>query len=160
MTTDFQRLHPRVIDLWRIQHLVASAVMLVLLAVGAIVVAVSTWVPFPYAAGVWGAVALLRGGLLFWYPSRAYQAWGYRIDGKVLELREGVIFQTVTLLPLSRLQHVDLNRGPIERMLGLASLAVYTAGTEHAEIVVPGLGLDEAERLRDQLVAVGGDDAV
>jgi hypothetical protein len=55
---------------------------------------------------------------------------------------------------------VDLHSGPIQRSLGLASLILHTAGTHHATIMIPGLDTVEAARLRDQLVAVGGDDAV
>jgi membrane protein YdbS with pleckstrin-like domain len=89
-----------------------------------------------------------------------YRAWGYRLDGKVLETRHGVLFRTMQLLPLARLQHVDLHNGPIERSLGLASLMLHTAGTHEATIVIPGLDTNEAVRLRDHLVVVGGDDGV
>ena len=66
----------------------------------------------------------------------------------------------LSVQPLNRLQHVDLQRGPLERMYGLASLVLYTAGTSSASISIPGLAAAEAERLRDHLVAIGGDDAV
>jgi membrane protein YdbS with pleckstrin-like domain len=97
---------------------------------------------------------------LWWYPRRAFQAWSYRLDGRVLELRSGVWFRLVRLLPLTRLQHVDLQRGPLERSFGLASLVLYTAGTQEASIAIPGLADAEAVRLRDTLVATGGDDGV
>jgi membrane protein YdbS with pleckstrin-like domain len=48
----------------------------------------------------------------------------------------------------------------LERAHGLASLTMHTAGTHDAALVIPGLDADEAVRLRDRLVAVGGDDAV
>jgi hypothetical protein len=97
---------------------------------------------------------------LAWYPRRAFGAWGYRLDHRVLELRSGVWFRVVRLLPLSRLQHVDLQRGPLERAFGLASLVLYTAGTQEASIAIPGLADAEAVRLRDTLVDTGGDDGV
>jgi membrane protein YdbS with pleckstrin-like domain len=71
-----------------------------------------------------------------------------------------LLFHVAHLLPLSRLQHVDLHRGPLERAFGLASLILHTAGTHEARITIPGLDADEAVRLRDRLVEVGGDDAV
>ena len=49
---------------------------------------------------------------------------------------------------------------PLERAHGLASLILHTAGTHEATLVIPGLDADEAARLRDRLVAAGGDDAV
>lgn len=156
---EFLPLDPRVIRLWRLQNAITFAVMLGLGLVGVVFVGFLTggWV------FVWPAWALLAAALVtlwIWYPPRAYRAWGYRIDGKVLEAREGVWFRSITLLPLSRLQHVDLHSGPIQRSLGLASLILHTAGTHHATIELPGLDANEAAQLRDQLIAVGGDDAV
>jgi uncharacterized protein len=157
---DFCRLDPRVVRLWRIRHLVSTAVLLGLLLVPAVLVVLSSPRGWRWAAASWLAVALLRLWHFSWYPPQAYQAWGYRLDGRVLETRHGVWFRTVELLPLARLQHVDLHSGPIERSAGLASLILHTAGTHQATIVVPGLAAAEAKRLRDHLVSVGGDDGV
>jgi hypothetical protein len=156
---EFQPLDPRVIKLWRFRQCVTSAVLLSggLVAVVFIGFTAEAWL---WAWLGWGALLLLRIFLWVWYPPRAYRGWGYRMDGRVLETKEGVWFREITLLPLSRLQHVDLHSGPIQRSLGLASLLLHTAGTHHATLVIPGLEAEAAARLRDQLVAVGGDDAV
>jgi membrane protein YdbS with pleckstrin-like domain len=156
----YQPLDARVIKLWRISQAIRSAVWLGLLLLGGLALAGAEAIGLPAAGVVWLAVFLLRLGLFFWYPTRAYRAWGYRIDGKVLEIRHGIWFRTLQLLPLSRLQHVDLHSGPIERGFGLATLLFHTAGTHQAVLHIPGLDGGEAARLRDQLVAVGGDDAV
>jgi hypothetical protein len=156
---EFQPLDPRVVKLWRLQNAITFAVMLGLGLVGVVFVGFMTgaWL---WGWAAWGALAAALLTLWAWYPPRAYRAWGYRLDGQVLETREGIWFRTLTLLPLSRLQHVDLHSGPLQRSLGLASLLLHTAGTHHATIIIPGLDAHEAARLRDQLVAVGGDDAV
>jgi uncharacterized protein len=113
-----------------------------------------------YLSGGWVAVALLCAWWGFRRPLRLYRSWGYRLDDRVLETRYGVLWQQTRLLPLSRLQHVDIKRGPLERRFGLASLILHTAGTHAASTEIPGLAADEAVRLRDHLLAVGGDDAV
>ena len=76
------------------------------------------------------------------------------------ETRHGIWWRQLQLLPLARLQHVDLHSGPIERSMGLASLLLHTAGTHEATVMIPGLDANEAVRLRDHLVAIGGDDGV
>ena len=96
----------------------------------------------------------------FSYEPRAWRAWGYQVDEKVLIIRSGVWWKTIKLLPLNRLQHADIQIGPIQRRFGLASLIVHTAGTHASAIEIPGLAVEEATRLRDHLVAVGGDDGV
>ena len=57
------------------------------------------------------------------------------------------------------MQHIDLNRGPLDRRFGLATLKVYTAGTKLASVSVDGLPEARAAQLRDALVS-HDDDAV
>lgn len=157
---EFQPLDPRVVKLWRIHHLINSAILLGLLLIPAGITAVNVEGSFLWMLGFWLLLAAFRLILLFWWPPKNYRAWGYRLDGRVLETRHGVWIRTVQLLPLNRLQHVDLESGPFARMLGLASLLLHTAGTHQATIAIPGLDAGEAARLRDHLVTLGGDDGV
>ena len=156
----YQPLDPRVIKLWRIHSAIASAVRLFLAAIGVVFLGLGQIVPWKWLIAAWSALAVLRLYYLVWHQQRIYRGWGYRLDGKVLEIRHGIWFRQLQLLPLARLQHVDLHNGPIERSLGLASLLFHTAGTHEATLVIPGLDANEAVKLRDHLVLVGGDDGV
>jgi hypothetical protein len=155
----FQPLDPRAIQLWRVASQIGAAVVM---GPSLIAVLVGSYLE-PRAAVLliagWGFVTSMWLWHSLWYPPRYYQAWGYRIDNRVLETHSGRLFQTTRLLPLNRLQHVDLQQGPIERMYGLARLELHTAGTENATITIPGLAHEDAVRLRDHLVALGGTDA-
>src|SRR5262249_25404416 len=153
---DFRRLDPRVVKLWRIINLVGYGVMLPMLLTSLLITAKLIGSFFwPSVAG-WFALALGCTWLCWFRPPRAYRAWGYRIDEKVLEIRSGLLFERTRLLPLSRMQHVDIERGPIERQFGLASLILHTAGTHSSSITIPGLDAEEARRLRNHLVEIGG----
>ena len=55
---------------------------------------------------------------------------------------------------------MDTQQGPIDRILGLSSLQLYTASGVSADGSIPGLAEEEAERLRDELSKRGGDDGV
>jgi uncharacterized protein len=158
--SEFQSLDPRVVKLWLINDLVGYGVMLFVLLLSFL--AWAFWQPmlFWWLVAGWITLAAFCLWHSFWRPPRAYRAWSYRIDDRVLETRSGILFQRARLLPLSRLQHVDIERGPFERMYGLASLVLHTAGTHSANILIPGLDAGEAVRLRDRLVDIGGDDAV
>ncbi len=158
--TGFQALDSRVVSLWRVSGLIGFGVLsmsllIVILAVGIANPRLLVWLIMP-----WFLLVAFFVWFSLWYPPRLYRSWGYRIDAKVLETRSGRVFQRARLLPLSRLQHVDLDRGPLERMFGLASLILHTAGTHSANIRIPGLEASEATRLRDHLIEIGGDDAV
>ena len=58
-------------------------------------------------------------------------------------------------VPRSRIQHTDVTQGPYERRFGLATLVIYTAGTEHAAIPIEGLSHDTALAFRDALLVRG-----
>jgi uncharacterized protein len=160
-TPDLLRLDPSVVKLWRLTHTITAAVFMLMASVSALVAGMVSPADWPWMLAAWVALAALFLWVVFWYPARAYRAWGYRIDEKVLETHHGIWFRVIQLLPLSRLQHVDLHRGPLERSFGLSTLILHTAGTQHAILTIPGLAAEQAVRLRDHLVAAGGgDDAV
>lgn len=153
-----QPLDPRAITLWRVAEQIAIAVFMLPALIG---VLVNSYFHPRTAVGLlagWGCLTSLWLWHSLWHPPRRYQSWGYRLDARVLETQSGRMFQVTRLLPLNRLQHVDLQQGPLERMYGLARLELHTAGTENASLTIPGLAHEEAVRLRDHLVALGGTD--
>jgi len=88
-----------------------------------------------------------------------YRHASYRLDEQCLEIRRGVFWRTIVTVPRSRVQHTDVSQGPLERRLGLGTLVVYTAGTDHARVSLGGLEHARALRIREQLLP-RGDDAV
>jgi membrane protein YdbS with pleckstrin-like domain len=61
------------------------------------------------------------------------------------------MFQRFVAVPYGRMQLVDINRGPVARLLGLSELRFVTAAAATG-VVIPGITSDEAETLRDRLV--------
>ncbi len=158
---DFQRVDPRTKLLWRIGNAIGFGI-LVLLFGGFGFLASHNQVPV-VASVLWGIAGLwLVWGLflIVRYPELAYEKSGWAVEENVLWIRSGVWWQITQLLPLSRLQHIDLKRGPLERRMGLATLTLHTAGTHAATLTLSGLSVEAAEQLRDTLVAAGGDDGV
>ena len=115
----------------------------------------------PIYAGAAGVVWLF---LLFlaalWIPSLAFDRWSYVVRDEDLLIARGVLVRAITAIPASRIQHVDVRQGPLEQWLGLARIQIHTASGVGADGVIPGLNLDDAEALRDQLVQVSGDGGV
>ncbi len=85
------------------------------------------------------------------YAIRLYQAWRFELQSDALYLERGVITFVETAVPFVRVQHVDTQFGPIERLLGLSSVVVYTAGSRNADVRIPGLTPDRARDLQDTL---------
>ena len=104
-------------------------------------------------------VALLGAGIGLWRGERNWRHTHWRLDGTGFTLRRGRLWRRETRVPQSRVQHLDLRRGPLQRRLDLSTLVIHTAGTRHSAVVVRGLDAGDAERLRDTLARqVDGDD--
>ena len=84
-------------------------------------------------------------------PSRRYQRLGYALHPTLLQVVRGWLFHADTIVPLVRVQHIDVTRGPLDKMFGTASLVVHTAGTHNSVVVVPGLAPDRASEIRDEI---------
>ena len=104
-------------------------------------------------------LALLAWSALVW-PRIQYRHLRYRVDPTGLAIRRGVLWREDLRVPRSRVQHTDVNQGPIERSFGLSTLIVFTAGTQHAKVSLDGLPDATARAIRDFLVDGGDEDGV
>ncbi|WP_157498149.1 PH domain-containing protein [Leifsonia sp. Leaf336] len=83
--------------------------------------------------------------------NRRTRSIGYRLRDDDLLFRRGIMYQRFVSVPYGRMQLIDITRGPVGRMLGLADLKFVTAAAS-TNVVVPGLPEAEAAELRDRLV--------
>ena len=97
----------------------------------------------PLAALVIGLIATLL------FPVRTYRRLRYRLTDRVLQVLRGWLFHTDTVVPLVRVQHLDVVRGPLDKIFGTASLVVHTAGTHNSIVTLPGLAPGRAAEMRD-----------
>lgn len=150
-----RQLDPRVIPFdqlvgWIVTASVAAGMLLVVLVVWA-AADLPGWVWF--AAGpAWGAVVVFFAWLGQYWPERSYRCTSYIVDPHGLEIRQGVYWRGIISVPRSRVQHIDVVQGPMQRSYGLATLVVYTAGTEHSSVSLAGLAHPVALALRDALL--------
>ena len=95
--------------------------------------------------GLWG---------LWWILTtpRRTRALGYALEPNHLMARRGIVFRSMSSMPYGRIQYVDVDSGPLERMCGVARLTVRTAGTTTGTMVLFGIPLNVAEELRADLV--------
>ncbi|WP_216601471.1 PH domain-containing protein [Vreelandella azerica] len=92
-----------------------------------------------------GVAVLLMA--LFWAPRR-YWLTGYCLRQHDLHLRTGALWRCTTSVTLNRIQHLEVSQGPLERLLGIARLLVYTAGGSGQDLAIPGLAKARADQLR------------
>jgi membrane protein YdbS with pleckstrin-like domain len=148
-------LERRVLSLWRLRSSIALGVWV------ALVLAAFVGAGEP-VAGVIVAVGLaVVGGLLVrWWTSLVWRSWQFRVGDGALHLRHGVLTRRESTIPYHRVQHIDLEAGPLERRMGLTSLILRTASAS-SDSSVPGIDAGDAEALRARILGlVGAGDAV
>lgn len=112
----------------------------------------------PLLGGV--AVAVLAMVLIpvaVWIPALEHARLRFTIDPLGLSIDRGIWWRSKIHVPRSRVQHTDVSQGPLQRRYGVATLTVYTAGSEYNSVAVEGLPHPLALRLRGYLLE-GGDD--
>jgi uncharacterized protein len=99
---------------------------------------------------VLAAVAIVTVIRLVIAPRRV-RAIGWILRDDDLVVRRGILLSRLVAVPYGRMQLVDVNRGPVARLLGLAELRLVTAAAT-SDVTLPGLPEQEAAELRDALV--------
>lgn len=96
-------------------------------------------------------VVLIFGLLVLMVPLKRYNARGYDMGADRLRVVRGLLFRKDTVVPFSRVQHIDVEQGPLERAFGIARLVLHTAGTHNASVTLPGLKHETAVELRETI---------
>ena len=141
MSPERRRLHPGAIAVYALTALREAAVPLVILFVirgldsGALSRALL------YAAGGTAFAAVM--GFLRWRTTR----WWVTEEG--IHHRRGLFAIKETDVPLARVQSLDLEQGPVQRMFGVQAVHVQTGGGgARGEIVLEAVGNAEIAGLR------------
>lgn len=147
---ELTRLHPNYAHALRVQAALTSIPVLI----GALVLeAVSRDQGWLSQGAIAGPVLLIALALIIRIPMRRYSARGYQMSADRLRVVRGVLFRSDTVVPFSRVQHIDVNQGPLERFFGIATLTLHTAGNHNASVALPGLGEPLAREMREDIRA-------
>jgi uncharacterized protein len=150
--SELQSVEPRVVRYWRLSGALTAASIFAGFAVYGIP---ALLLSRALGIALLASGAVIAGARLIWAlvaSSLRYRHLRFSTDGGVLRLRSGVFVRTEKVIPTRRLQHIDIDRGPLERWFDLASVSVFTAGGRRATFRLPGLSPQSAESLRAELL--------
>ena len=105
-------------------------------------------------------VLLLYAFMVFVVPARKYRRWGYAMGADRLRVVRGYMFYRDTVVPFGRIQHIDVDQGPVDRRYDLATLTVHTAGNHNSTVALPGLLHADALAMREAIRAAIRQDAL
>jgi hypothetical protein len=99
----------------------------------------------PWLALVIALVAILV------VPTLRWRRWRWRVDADELDLRHGALTEIRTIVPVARIQHVDVRRSAFAQIVGVAAVVVHTAA---GKTEIPALDDGEAALVRDKLAGL------
>jgi membrane protein YdbS with pleckstrin-like domain len=150
-------LSKKALPLWRLQAFFESLfVAVVPIGYGVII--------YFFNVPLWILWILITGYILYFtltvliLPPLRWKRWRYDVLAEEIDLQYGVFIVKRTLVPMSRVQHVDTEQGPLSRRYQLAAVSISTAATVHR---IPSLTIEVADELRDriaELAAVAEDE--
>ena len=108
---------------------------------------------FFWIACVAGLMLVVAFGLysLLW-PKVEHNRVSFKIDPVGIEIHQGVLWRSQICVPIGRVQHADVGQGPLQRMFGVSTLTLHTAGTSNASVEIEGLDHAFAVSVRDWIV--------
>ncbi|GEN57707.1 UPF0699 transmembrane protein YdbS [Halolactibacillus alkaliphilus] len=84
-------------------------------------------------------------------PKIRYRRFRYEISDEEIYIQRGIIIVTRTLVPMTRIQHVDTTQGPVLKRYKLMTVTISTAATTHE---IPALSEGEADGLRNEIAVL------
>ncbi|MGI8434501.1 MAG: PH domain-containing protein [Nocardioidaceae bacterium] len=102
----------------------------------------------------WTGLATLAAGLVFGLGSWWFTS--YRVSASELRVDTGVLVRRSRRIRIDRLQAVDVRQPLLARLVGLAELSFDVGGGNDSDAKLAYLPLEQAVRLRDQLLGSAG----
>ncbi|MFD8480068.1 PH domain-containing protein [Kitasatospora sp. NPDC059673] len=140
---------PRAVRLWRLSAL--AGWLLAAAAQTALLVLVPSWLAGPRWAAL-ALTALLAAAHLAVMPRRRFAVHRWETTDSAIYTQTGWLVEERRVAPISRVQTIDHERGPLERFLGLTTVTVTTASSA-GPLKIRGLAEDTASRLTADLTA-------
>ncbi|WAA09251.1 PH domain-containing protein [Fervidibacillus albus] len=151
------RISEKALTVWKIRGMIQTGIFLLLSIVAIVLIFLFDWPK--WIIPILAILFIIDGYYsIFFAPKLQWRRWRYEVREQEIELQHGLFVVTKTLIPMIRVQHVDMEQGPILKKYGLATISISTAATTHA---IPALEEEEAENVRQiisQLARVDEED--
>lgn len=96
-------------------------------------------------------LALVVGGLLALLgliATLSFLCFRFRIGDQQIEVKSGVFVKKHLDVKWDRVRALNIERGPIDRLFGIGTISIDTAGTASSEVSIPAIRLDVARALQ------------
>ncbi|MCZ4245011.1 PH domain-containing protein [Pedobacter punctiformis] len=95
---------------------------------------------------------LTLAALLFLLFKASFKKRGYALRTHDIVYKSGIIAQSTTIIPLNRIQHIELNEGVFSRIYKLGALQIFTAGGQTGHLHITGIPIEDAKNIKELLL--------
>lgn len=146
-----QRISPKASTVWRISSAIFTGGFLIILGILIFLSFYFDWFEW-IKITLYIITAITTLNLIYRltiYPVYMQHTWRYEIDEDFVQIKYGFINRYHAIIPMSRVEYVNTDQGPLLRKFGLASLTIGTLTSPHE---IPALSNDEAAEIRSKIV--------
>lgn len=121
-------------------------IILLLLVIGLLVCSLVfdwTMIPFYICMGLLVVSFIIFNMVM---PKYEYERFSFEVQEDQIQIKSGIIWRKVVLIPMVRVQHVQYKSGPLSRKFGLATISISTAADQQQ---IPGLKQHYARQLKN-----------
>jgi len=105
---------------------------------------ISKWIGAAAAA----AVIVFGAASIVLVPKMRCERYRYMVTDDVIRVRAGLFWINETIIPMERLHKIEVSQGPVDRIYGLSSITVTTAGGDGT---IKFLSEEESSQLAERL---------
>ncbi|MCP3029855.1 PH domain-containing protein [Halobacillus sp. A1] len=144
-----KRLSNQAVKVWIVTEITAT--IFVLLVVGVVLWASlhldwPLWIRWSFFFFAVFPIFLLPWSM--YRPFLLYRNWRYDVSVEFLRLKRGALKEVHDLIPMSKVQHVRMEQGPLLKKYGLCTIKVQTISSSHE---IPMLPKDIAVQLKERI---------
>lgn len=143
---DFQKHPKRFLNKSLISKLVVFIPLLVGVGVLFFTMKEEPWL-WKVALAAWIFLLLLSLFLAY----KGYFVKGYVLREHDITYKKGWLFHSQITVPFNRIQHTEINHGPIDRLFELCELEIFTAGGNSSDLNINGLDPQDAAKLKNYI---------
>lgn len=145
-----QRISPKATTMWKMSNTIGHGITLLILAILLYMEIAFSWRDWIgwilYIVTVLIMISAVYSILI--EPSILQRTWRYEVDDEHIQLKHGAFTQTHTLIPITKVEYVTTNQGPLLRKFGLYDIKIGSVTTSHN---IPAIPAEEALALRAKI---------
>jgi membrane protein YdbS with pleckstrin-like domain len=123
------KLHPNAKIALIIKPMIGVIIFVVLLILPWFAVMLNGDLPITIFLLSFAVIIVVLFSLIIAWAIMFYNRYLFRIGGDAVYINRGILWKRNVMIPYERIQHTSITRGPIDILLGLHILNVFTAGT-------------------------------